>query len=188
MSKTKNELIQGYSEFITTKLTKENYQRALFVTFTFNNISHRPSVLRQSIDRFVDNFYNYLITYLIRYPRKAVNKPILITAYDKPDLNQKKQIKLLCDSNGGVHLHCILLIPSAIKTKRKSIEQIINDFKSNPSGQLLHDLHVTDVYGDILKLVSYTLKSIDKFDNEPVDNIIVLPKAASELSSFKQAS
>jgi hypothetical protein len=176
------DIIAGYNQMV------ESYERkgwsGTLLTFTYNQMrGTRRTVLAEMQDE-VERVYTLLLTRIIRDPRNPENRSILPFLLGVPDYPVHKHQKVLLKDflvNGGLHIHAPMYVPPESRLKVGLDEHIADnrEFYVSQSGRLAY-LDATDIDRTPWKLVDYVFKSLKRGRISPED-IIILPKAASEL-------
>jgi hypothetical protein len=183
MYKLDKELVLKYGYFMEGMVDGENatHDSILLITFMFKQIAGGKFLVHNEMCKCVESFYNYIVTYLVRPSKKQYVLPILLGSFDKPIFKYKKASLKYCNVNDGLHVHFLLAIPKKIKCKSQNIEFYINKFKSPPSGVLLSNIDVQTCDSNIEHATDYVFKNCNYIGSDAEYNIILYPKASSEL-------
>jgi hypothetical protein len=160
--------------------------RAYLVTMTFRHLRGKPdAVLTQMLDE-AERFYSRFVTRVVRRPRVEVaSLPVLIVAPDRPVGKSGKRLRDVV-VNDGLHLHGVLLVPPISRLRVAADEHVRSEqpfYVASRAGEppRLVAIDVRPVDNDVDRVVSYGLKSVARRRFSP-DDVLVLPKASSELS------
>lgn len=182
------EVIDAYGEWVKEYIAKG--WQAYIVTFMFKPLrgENRYSFVRR-MKQSVEIFYSTLVTRVVRYNRSRALQhllPRLIAAPDLPVFKHAKQsIGDVC-INEGVHFHAIVLIPKVSRLKTILAEHVRDKYDTyvHKKGRVAK-IDVEPISDTPRRATGYVLKAV-KNGVMPVDEILVLPKAMSELGKKKK--
>lgn len=172
--------IEGYS--LWTKSLIARGWSAYFVNFMFEHLPKRPSVFGDPMEDEASRVYATLVTRVAREPRKAIGRlPIFWGCPDFPVWKWEKVSRRYSNVNGGRHYNGLYFIPPASRLQC-SLDAHFDEEPDRYVGQgrPLQRLHTTPMtHGD---MTDYALKAF-KSGQVSYDNVLVMPRAQSELSS-----
>jgi hypothetical protein len=180
----RNRLILAYDEWIRRYLEGREW-RGYLLTFMFNHLDGNRAAVLTQMRQEITWFYGRLLTRIHRRPRPAGAKPYLPLLIAAPDVAvPKQQGKLSIEDvtiNDGLHHHAVLLVPVNTRLDHGVDVEVANNEEVylGRHGKLRHiDVRpITEPEGDV---VGYALKQVAR-DPISVDDILILPKAPSEL-------
>jgi hypothetical protein len=155
----------------------------------FNQLPGPRRAMVQHMHQQLERWYGRLATRTVRKPRSPVWVPFLPKGIFVPDLPVPKRSKQDIgdvSTNDGLHMHGIMV---ATRT-RKLPETLDVHFEENPGTYLsrkLRHIDVRRITHSAEYVTEYALKSL-KRPTFSEDDILVLPRALSELSNRHPAS
>ena len=148
----------------------------------FGHLSKRPSCFGDPMEDEVCRVYSTLVTRVVREPRKEIGRlPIFWGCPDFPVWKWNKVSRGEEKVNGGRHYNGLFFIPPVSRLRSSLVEH----FEETPGlyvrqGRALQRLHATPMtHGN---MTDYALKAF-KSGRISYDNVLVLPRAQSEISS-----
>jgi len=173
-------VLNAYADINIENIESGYYDNIFLVSITFRNIHGGLAQKKYIIDKFIEAFYDYCSSYMIRSDKKYSKKPILIGALDKPVFKYNKNKLHSCNTNDGLHFHCTLLIPTVTKKKPFEIKYYMRRFLKTNDGKIAQDIDIKEIHYNIREVTSYVLKNVNFIGNDPSDNLFLLPKSISE--------
>ena len=180
----RNRLILAYDEWIRKHLEGREWHGYL-LTFMFNHLDGNHAAVLTQMRQEITWFYGRLLTRIHRRPRSAGARPclpVLIAAPDRPVPKRRGKLSIQdVTINDGLHHHAVLLVPVNTRLDHGvDVEVAENEaVYLGRRGKLRHiDVRpIAEPEGDV---VGYALKQVAR-NPASIDDILVLPKAASEL-------
>jgi hypothetical protein len=182
-------LVSSYYELVARYLSN-GYQGHL-VTFKFTLLHGNGAAKLRQVQRALEHFFGIFITRVVRKPNSPnwIDKcPVFIGCPDFPVAKHEKQPLSEVLINDGLHAHGILLVPekSRLEKLNKSVE---GHFEKGGYMYLskvkdLASIHSVPIVSNPDRVVDYVLKGL-KTRKVECDDIIILPKAALEISAAK---
>ena len=172
--------IEGYSQW-TNALVARGWD-AYFVNFMFHQIPGRPSCFGDPMEDEACRVYRTLITRIAREPRKEIDRlPVFWGCPDFPVWKWQKVSPRDENINGGRHYNGLFFIPPDSRLQCSLGEH----FDEKPKlyvgqGRPLARLHTTPMTKG--NMTDYALKAF-KSGRISYDNVLILPRAQSELPS-----
>jgi hypothetical protein len=149
------------------------------MTFMFKQLSGNIKI--KMADE-VTRVYSTLLPRVIRNPRSPFTKdsrPLLLAVFDVPAVKHHHQKLQHQEINNGLHMHAILVIPRKSRLKTDVVSHFEEHGDIYVKNRLLR-LHVEAIHSRPDTVVDYVFKSI-KHGKLDLDDILILPKASSEL-------
>lgn len=182
-SQNMNDLITGYTKMI------ESYENrgwnGYLLTFTYNEMHGSRSSVADAMQDEVERVYATLLTRIVRNPRNPKNRdqlPFLLAVPDYPVYKKEKVLVRDFLINNGRHMHGFNYIAPYSRLKNGLDEHIADnrELYVGTNGRLSF-IDAKPVDRTPGYVVDYIFKNMKRGLVSP-DEIIVLPKAASELS------
>lgn len=179
-----NKYIQGIGDLVIANI-KHGYDPYM-LSFMYGRRHIGPSRQIAMKDE-VQRVYSRFLTECVRNPNSPsnrYNKPILIGCPDWPVFKRHKVNRVKGNLPGdGAHWGAILLVPP----RNRLGDDVKDHFEATKrsayvrSDTFLSRIHVEPVTYDIRNVVGYTFKSLSRRRCE-IDDILILPRSASEIS------
>ena len=152
-----------------------------FITIMFDNISGSIETKIQVMKKDIYKVYGKVATRTVRNPRSGSRTHLLPKAIFVPDVPAYKQSE--CDLrdvsvNDGIHFHGVMVVNNKARFKEP-----LHLFMTDPRfyvGTKICRIHVEPITSEVVFVTDYAGKAI-KRERFPIDDVLVLPMAASEL-------
>lgn len=179
----RKEMILGYGELVRNHIHKGF--KAYLVTIMFKSLRGGTKAILAQMIKEVTRIYSTFITRVVRNPRSPASSdrlPILIACPDLPVPKRKKQPLADFIINDGLHFHGILLVPRHSRLKGG----VRRHFRLNRARYVrtqgrIKRIRLKRIRNKPAYVTDYVLKTF-KRGKIGADNILVLPRARSELS------
>lgn len=176
-------LVEGFNTLVKERI--RNRWQPYFLTFMFNNIPGRATTKSQIMTNEVCRVYRTLLSRVVRKPRSlAWNQycPIFVGCPDLPVAKREKDLVRNLNVNGGLHFNGCLLLPPYDRCRLN--EPLDKHFRRHQERYYwdehpLDRIHVEPTQDGTM--IDYAFKHIIR-GNVPYDDILILPRARSELS------
>lgn len=179
--RTHDDVLSGYVKLVADRVN--NGWQPNLATLMFKPLPGKPRAVIEQMRSEAERVYSSFLPRVVRrplLPESADRLPIMIVAPDGPVGKRDKPLASV-KINDGLHLHGLLLMPPTSRLpmpahehfRRHQARYVDERFK-------LERVDVRPVDHDVKRVVDYALKGL-KRRRFPLDDLIVLPRTASEV-------
>lgn len=154
------------------------------LSFMFEQIGGSPQRVQKVMEAEAERVYATLLTRIVRdplSPSHAWKRPVWIGCVDFPVPKHGRKALRDVSLNDGAHLHFIALVGPNPRMKESLAEHLDED-QARYVRHPLFRIHAVEITDTPARATRYVLKSLERGRVSP-DDVIVLPRAVSELRS-----
>jgi hypothetical protein len=174
--------VDGYTQMVTDRV-KDGWSCHL-MTFPFGQFPGPRGAVIQAMKDELQRVYSTFVTRTNRKPRTASpdELPVLIGAADLQVYKRDPTSSPLIVCNGGLHFHCLLLVPPDTRLD-VPVEEHFRDCQDMYLGKrrLITKLDVRPVTETYDRVVDYVFKTILRGRVSYDDGVLLLPRTSDEL-------